>query len=335
MKFADISGNESVVKALVGMVDSDRVPHAIMLHEDDGGGAMAIAQAFLQYLYCQHRSNGDSCGVCSTCNKVSKLIHPDIHYIFPVNSGTSSDYLPKWRGLFLSNPYFTENELSEALEIEGKNSMIKVEEARGVLDTLVFSALERGYRSVVVYLPEKMNAEASNRLLKAVEEPPEKTEFILVTHSPDSVLQTIRSRCQLIRIAPPPGPAKSVAQGDDPELFQGLMTALLGKNLLAALDIADSLAALPSRERAKNFCAYAAERLRYVFLYQQSMDSLVRVAPQDADLLQTWATSLPKNFPQKACDALSRAKSLIDRNVNLKILFTDLADTLYTILYKQ
>lgn len=335
MRFADLSeGNEAVVKALVGMVDSGRIPHAILLHEDDGGGGMALAQAFLQYLYCPNRHDGDSCAQCPSCNKVSKLIHPDVHYIFPVNSGSSTDFLPKWRELFLTNPYFTENDLAEALEIEGKNSMIKVDEAKAVLDALSLTALERGYRSVVIYLPEKMNREAANRLLKAVEEPPEKTEFLLITHSPDAVLQTIRSRCQLIRLAPPQGVARSCAREGDPPLLEALMKALLEGDLLAALSVADSLAALPSRERAKNFCNYAVERLRYVFLYQQKMDTLVRVPSEDAGLLRAWAAALPKSFPRKASEAFGKARGRIDRNVNLKILFTDLADALYTFLAK-
>ena len=123
MRFADITGNEDVVKALAGMVDSGKIPHAIMLHEDDGGGAFPLAQAFLQYLYCKNRSGGDSCGSCPSCGKVSKLIHPDIHYIFPVNTGRSVDFAAQWRELVQTNPNFTENELGEALGIEGKTAL--------------------------------------------------------------------------------------------------------------------------------------------------------------------------------------------------------------------
>ena len=91
MRFADIAGNEEVVRALAGMVDSGKIPHAIMLHEDDGGGAFPIVQAFLQYVYCKNREGGDSCGACPSCGKVSKLIHPDVHYIYPVNTGSSTE----------------------------------------------------------------------------------------------------------------------------------------------------------------------------------------------------------------------------------------------------
>ena len=152
------------------MVDSGKVPHAIMFHEDDGGGGVPIALAFLQYLFCKDKAGGDSCGACPSCNKISKLIHPDVHFIYPVNTGASTDFAAQWRELVLSNPVFTENDLREALGIEGKNAMIKVDEAKTVLDILSLYALERGYRALVMYLPEKMNKEAANRLLKAVEE---------------------------------------------------------------------------------------------------------------------------------------------------------------------
>lgn len=192
MGFSQVKGNVPVCNALKGMVDSGKVPHAIMFHEDDGGGAIGVALAFLQYLYCKDRSSGDACGTCPACNKIQKLIHPDVHFIFPVNTGRCSDYVDKWRSLVKANPFFTENDLSEALEIEGKSAMIKVDEAKGLLETLSFSALEKGYRSVVIYLPEKMNKDAANRLLKLIEEPPKLTEFILITHNPEQVLVTDR-----------------------------------------------------------------------------------------------------------------------------------------------
>lgn len=330
VRFADIAGNEEVVKALAGMVDSGKIPHAIMLHEDDGGGAFSIVQAFLQYLYCRNRSEGDSCGECPGCNKIGKLIHPDVHYIYPVNTGSSTDFVAQWRELVQSNPSFTENELSDALGIEGKTAMIKVEEAKKVLDVLSLYALERGYRALVIYLPEKMNREAANRLLKAVEEPPEKTLFLMVTHSPDSVLPTISSRCLRLRVMPRKGTFRSVGQAEDPELLRRLVQAALARDLGAALEAADTAAALPSRERAKGFCRYAAERLRFVFLLQQDLDSMVELPEGELAELRDWAARSPKTFPRKAADALSRAQGLIERNVNLKILFTDLVDRIYT-----
>lgn len=328
MRFADITGNADVCRALAGMVDSGKVPHALMLHEDDGGGAMSVALAFLQYLYCRQHTEGDSCDVCPTCNKIRKMIHPDVRFVFPVNTGTSLDYLAQWRQLVLSDPYFTENSLAEALEIEGKSSMIKVEESKGILDMLSLSALERGYRAVVIYLPERMNKEAANRLLKAVEEPPALTQFVLITHSPESVMTTIRSRCQLIRVLPPHR-SLAAAPAQERELMSGLMQALLSKDLLATLEAADAIGALPSREKAKSFCKFAADRLRYIFLLQQQMDVLAPLPEDELEELRLWASKCRKSFPRKGAEALGRAQTMIGRNVNVKIVFTELAGSLF------
>lgn len=323
MRFSEITANEEVLRALSGMVDSGKIPHAIMLHEDDGGGAVGLATAFLQYLYCKSRSGGDSCGECPSCNRISKLIHPDVHYIFPVNAGNLSvNFAKQWRELVLGNPVFTENDLTEALGIEGKSSLIAVGEAKAMLETLSLSALEGGYRAIVIYLPEKMNQEAANRLLKVIEEPPRLTQFILITHSPEKILQTIASRCQRIRVMPCSGLRKT--RVEFPE-FDTLMEALVRKDLSAALEASDALAALPSRESAKSFCVFAGERLRDIFLAQQGLSA----ADEKTGRL---ASSLKKTFPRAALQAFDRARMLIERNVNLKILFTDLANRLYMIL---
>lgn len=329
MKFAQVKGNREVCDALRTMVDSGKVPHAIMFEENDGGSAMQVALAFLQYLYCHNHVDGDSCGVCSTCNKISKLIHPDMQFIFPVNTSLSVEYLDKWRALVLGNPRFTENDLAEALEIEGRNAMIKVDESKRLLNVLSFSALERGYRAVVVYLPEKMNKEAANRLLKLIEEPPALTEFVFITHAPEQVLVTISSRCQRIKIADEKAGSVNLSGTAEYELFRSLMQGLLARDLYACLDIADRIASLPSREKAKSFCKLAGEYLRYVFLLQQGMDSLVELEPSQMEECRDWAERSRKTFPRKAMDSLSRAQGLIIRNVNTKILFTDLVNGLY------
>ena len=296
-------------ETLHSMVDSGKVPHAIMLHEDDGGGAVGIALDFLKYLY-----GGD--------NKITKLIHPDLHCIFPVISGNLAvSFSAEWRGLVTANPYFTENDLNEALGIEGKSAMIAVPEARALLDVMGLSALEGGYRSALIYLPEKMNQEAANRLLKLVEEPPALTQFVFITHSPEKVLRTISSRCQQIRVMP-----RSV----DPDTasfpeFADLMAALSSRDLTAALLVGERLAALPSRESSKAFCKFAGGRLRNIFLVQQGLGNM---AGEDREA-SVWAAAFKKTFPRAALSDFDRAVMLIDRNVNLKILFTDLVDRLY------
>ena len=329
MTFSQIQGYEDIKGVLAGMVDSGRVPHAIMFHEDDGGCALRLSLAFLQYLFCRNAAGGDSCAVCPSCNKISKLIHPDIRFVFPTNAPlVSSSYAAQWRSLVLSNPSFSRTELAEALGIEGKSSLIAVAEAREILSFLSLNSLEGGYRAVLVYLPEKMNQEAANRLLKIIEEPLAGTQFIFITHAPEKVLSTILSRCQLFRVKPsaPPRAASGESAALYADLFSQLMDALIARDLPLCLEIAESLAALPSRESAKDFCFYASEALRRIFLTQQGLSALC------TDATDSRVCKCRKTFPRMACGAVDRARGLIERNVNLKILFTDMVDKLYTFI---
>lgn len=305
----------SLPETLNAMVDAGRVPHAILLHEDDGGGAVGIGLEFLRHLY------GDN-------PRVAKLIHPDIHFIFPLilSSGdsVSEQYAKEWRALVQENPSFTEGDLYEALGFEGKNTVISVKESNALLRILSQYSLEGGYTTVMIYLPEKMNSTAANKLLKILEEPPQQTLFLMVTHAPERLLPTILSRCQLFRVEAD-STQSAALRYDDGGLLSTLMDALIRKDLAAALETGEQLAALPSRDSMRAFCRFAAEKMRRIFLVQQGLDQL---AGDDAEV-RAWASSCKKSFPRKALEALDKASVLIGRNVNQKILFTDLVDRLF------
>ena len=241
-----VYGNTEVVAALHQMVASGHVPHALLLHEDDGGGAFPLAINFLEELY-----DGSP--------RVQKLIHPDIHFVFPV-AGTdkpvSLQFMGKFRDLVLENPYFFENELYTAIGIEGKQGIISVNEARSILESLSLSAVEGGYRTVLVYLPEKMNAQAANALLKMVEEPPAKTLFLLITHAPEKVLVTISSRCLHMRVQPlSPDAEREVHARENAsnqvltDLFHDLLEAIVSRDRIKALETGEAVAELKVREQ--------------------------------------------------------------------------------------
>ena len=316
MTFEDIQGNDKVKQALQNMVAAGKVPHAIMFHEDDGGGAMAFCLSFLELLFGSP--------------KVSRMIHMDVHYSFPCTGGLSEPFLPQWKDLVLSNPYFTENEFNEALGFESKSAIIAVPEAKAILSTLAFNPLEGGYRAVVVYLPEKMNADAANRLLKAIEEPEGRTQLLFITHSPDKVLSTISSRCLRIRLVPDNNVKGNEYLGPQMELFRSLMDALLAKDLSTALEVGEELAALKSREKMKSFCRLAGTAFRDIFVIQQGLPQLSTGG--GGEYLQELAAKCKKTFPRKAQAVIDRANMLIDRNVNQKILFSDMVDRLFVMI---
>ena len=320
-----VYGNTEICEALHRMAESGHVPHAILLHEDDGAGAFPVILNFLEDLY-----GGNP--------RVAKLIHPDIHFVFPVagaDKPVSIQFMKPFRELLLENPYFFENELYTAIGIEGKQSNISVNEARALLDTLSLSAVEGGYRTVVMYLPEKMNAQAANALLKMVEEPPQRTLFLLITHAPEKVLVTISSRCLHLRLQPLTLEADAEVHATEAagntvlrDLFHDIMEALTTRNLIQALETADAVADLKDREKQKAFCRLASEDLRRIFLLQKT-PQLAQLPQGEEDWFRRMASAFKPTFPRKAVEALERAQMLIERNVNQKILFTDLVNKLY------
>ena len=322
-----VYGNTEVVRALHQMVESAHVPHAMLLHEDDGGGAFALVLNFLEELY-----GGNP--------RVQKLLHPDIHYVFPVagpDKPVSLQFAVPFRELLLENPYFFESELYGAIGIEGKQSNISVHEARSILDRLALSAIEGGYRTVVLYLPEKMNAQAANALLKMVEEPPQMTLFVLITHAPEKVLPTIASRCLHLRVQPLSEEASRQVHAAEAagnkvltDLFHDLLEAIVARDLLGALETGEAVAELKVREQQKSFCRLASEDLRRIFLLQK-MPSLAHLPEGEEAFFQRMARTLKPTFPRKAMAALDRALLLVERNVNQKILFTDLVNQLYAL----
>ena len=322
-----VYGNTEVVAALHLMVESGHVPHALLLHEDDGGGAFPLVINFLEELY------GGS-------PRVQKLIHPDIHFVFPVagsDKPVSLQFMGKFRELALENPYFFENELYTAIGIEGKQGNISVNEARSILDRLSLSAVEGGYRTVLVYLPEKMNAQAANALLKMVEEPPAKTLFVLITHAPEKVLVTISSRCLHMRVQPlSPEAERQVHARENAsnqaltDLFHDLLEAIVSRDRLKALETGEAVAELKVREQQKSFCRLASEDLRRLF-FLQKMPALARVPEGEEDFYKRMAGALKPTFPRRGMAALDRALLLVERNVSQKILFTDLVNQLYSL----
>ena len=348
MKFADIIGNKEVASAMVSMADSGRVAHAMLMYENDGCGALALALAYVQYLNCSDPKDGDSCGECPSCRQMSKLIHPDVHYVFPVNKGpkttddkpTSESYVKYWRELAVANPYFTEADLQKAIGIESRSGLIAVAEAKSIISKLSLTAVADGYKAVIFYLPEKMNQETANRLLKMVEEPPEKTLFIFITHAPEKVLQTIFSRCQSIRVMPltkeESERVKAMSPFDDKEdynihmeLFTDLMNAITARDLMAALECGEVMAALDSREKQKAFCTFAAECIRKIFLVQQKLPQIAGISEEEQEFYADMSGRCGKGFCTRSISNIEKVVAMIDRNVNAKILFCDLVNRMF------
>jgi DNA polymerase-3 subunit delta' len=210
MKFADISGLEDVKDRLIGAVNNNHIAHAQLFVTKNGGSNLPLALAYATYLNCEQPVDNDSCGTCSSCSKNAKLVHPDVHFVYPVSSTKeitgkdviSVNYLRDWRKFLIENPYRNVNEWASAFGGENKQVNISKEESRQVIKSLSLKAFEGKYKVMIIWLPEYMNGSAANGILKILEEPPEGTVFLLVCNDDEQLLTTVLSRTQIVKIRP-------------------------------------------------------------------------------------------------------------------------------------
>ena len=214
MFFRDIVGHSELKRRLVEMVDSGRIPHAQLYTGAEGVGKLVLALAVAQYICCEHREGGESCGRCPSCVQFAKLSHPDLHFVFPMATRDGvkvcGDMVDTFRSAVLANPYIS---LEEWMSVASDNKTVQIYAAEGdeILRKLSFKPYQGRYKVMIVWMPEKMHAACANRVLKILEEPSLDTVFMLVSDRPDDVLGTIYSRCQ--RIAVPPIEAKDMEVG--------------------------------------------------------------------------------------------------------------------------
>ena len=204
MQFRDIIGHESVKDALRRSVLQGRVSHARLLTGPSGVGKLRLAIAYAQYLACEHRTAEDSCGVCPSCLQFQRLEHPDLHFVFPIVKNDAGDtcdaFVAQFRQLILEKGYFDLDDWYSALGVETKQGMIYEKESGEILRKLSLKSFADGYKVMIIWEADKMNATCANKLLKILEEPADKTVFILITEHPEWLLQTILSRVQPTRV---------------------------------------------------------------------------------------------------------------------------------------
>ena len=207
MYFKDIIGQQNVIERLVKDAQAGTVPHALLFCGPEGTGKLQTAIAFARYLLCRDKGTGtDSCGKCPSCVKMDKLVHPDLHFVFPViNKSKSSDRttisddeIKTWRECVLDKQYFGFEEWLSAIDADNKQASIFVTESESIMSKLSLKSVEGGYKIMIIWHAEKMNQQCANSLLKLLEEPPAGTIFILTTDTPEQMLETILSRTQRI-----------------------------------------------------------------------------------------------------------------------------------------
>ena len=371
MRFADITGQEDLKRHLVHSVDAGRVSHAQLFTGRAGYETLALAVAYVQYLCCRHRHDGDSCGECPDCRQIAALTHPDLHLVFPVNkqgkkSGEavrSDEFLPQFRALFAERGgCFSSQEWYDRLDL-GKTlkGMISAREADEMIRKLSFKSFEADYKTMLVWLPETMNEEASNKILKILEEPWPRTLFILVSEHPERLLPTILSRTQevtvprltpatLERVAVERGVVDPVqahnmarlADGDllelerllagesdalrheDFELFCRLMRLSYNDKHLELIGWAEDAAQL-TREQQRGFLRDAARLLRESYVLHAGIREISYLWGEELSFCTKFAPFVDSRNIEPLIDQIEQASAQLAQNGNPTIVFTHFA----------
>jgi DNA polymerase-3 subunit delta' len=209
MLFSNIIGQENIKNHLIRTIENDRIPHAQLFIAPTGSGALPLAIAYAQYILCQNKDGENNTGDAACNLKFEKLMHPDLHFSFPVTTNdkvkkhpTSNSFMKEWRMFVEDTPYGSLFNWYQLLGIENKQGQIGVDEAEEIVKKLVLKSYEGGYKVMIIWMAEKMNISASNKLLKLIEEPPAKTLFLLLAENEEQIIKTILSRCQVLHFQP-------------------------------------------------------------------------------------------------------------------------------------
>ena len=207
MQFKDVIGHKEIKKRLIANVKEGRISHAQLFLGIEGGGNLPLAIAYAQYVSCLDKKEEDSCGTCSSCIKFQKLVHPDLHFVYPVATNAdvkdkpvSANYLINWREAILEDPYLSLQKWQSKLETGNKQLLISKYESEAILKALSLKTYEAEYKIMIIWCPEKFNMSSANKLLKIIEEPPAKTLFLLVAQDAEQIITTILSRTQLVKV---------------------------------------------------------------------------------------------------------------------------------------
>ena len=390
MKFDEVIGQQDVKRRLVQMVEEDRLPHALMLCGPQGCGKMALALAFASYLLSEAAPQPPSADsffgmepVAPVRNAnaeamLTKLEHPDLHFSFPVirPSGTSAehkmssdDFIMEWRQMLHDGPYFTMDHWLDCMDAANQQAVIGVGESDELLRKLSLKSSQGGYKVVVMWLPERMNQECANKILKLLEEPPSMTVFLMVCEEPELLLETIRSRTQRIDIRRvdtgdieralitrrgiEPDDARRIAHSANGswlkalqaldsdsensqffELFVQLMRMAYKRDVKGFKTWSEQVAAF-GRERQRRFLTYCSRMIRENFMFNFGRPELCYMSREEEDFARNFARFINEANIVEISELLGRAQRDIGQNANARVVFYDLALQMIVLLIKK
>ena len=374
MFFKDVIGQEEAKQRLIREAKEGKIAHARLFCGPEGIGKLPLAIAFARYLSCNNSGENDACGVCPSCVKFNKLAHPDLHFVFPVikkkaKDTVSDDFISEWRELLSHTPYFNLNIWLEEMGAENQQAQIYVKESDEIIRKLSLKSSQGGYKIMIIWLPEKMNVECSNKLLKLLEEPPSQTIFLLISEEPDMLLTTIQSRtqrftlyaikeeCIMERLQNQYGlqekDANSIAHQSEGnflkalesihlseenklffELFVNLMRLSYQRKIREMKQWSETLAAM-GREKQKHFLSYCQRLVRENFIYNFQDPSLIFMNEEEQNFSKRFAPYINEKNVMGIMDELSEAQRHIEQNVNARMVFFDFSLKMIVLLVQK
>lgn len=370
MQFKNIIGQEVLKQSLIEIVNGNRISHALMFTGPEGTGKLAMAIALATFINCENRGQNDSCGVCPSCIKMKKLVHPDLHFVFPVvkvqgTASVSDSFIEKWRETILETPYLSYNNWLSKMGTENKQAQIYTDESKEIIRKISMKSFEAEYKTMIIWLPEKMNIQASNKLLKMLEEPPGKTLFILVSNTPENILQTIYSRTQIIKFpklrdieiknaleagysADKTEGIVNIANGNyakalllldetdnanqNYNYFTNLMRTCYKADILNLYTLVDEITGI-GREKQKELLVYFSRMIRENFILNVNKNTEINYMTNKEDAFSSKFHPFIKDSNIEGFyNEVEKAHYHIERNGNPKIIFLDLSFTLIKLL---
>ncbi len=368
MQFKDVIGQATVAHTLRTMVDYNRLPHALLLVGPRGCGKLILALALAQYMLCENRTSGDACGHCNQCRKAARWVHPDLHFSFPTigTNALSDHFLPQWRTALAENPFLGINDWLQRIGAENQQGNINKEECVSIVRKLSLKTFENANRLLIMWLPEYLGNEG-NRLLKLIEEPPPNTHFVFVAEDPERMLNTVRSRCQFVKV--PAFSDEAIRSGlvqRHPELGERAeaLAYLADGNFDTALRLVESVEndqaallldwlrrayrgngvelvkwgeqfAAQGREAQKHFLRYGLHFLREFARLKVTGQDDLRLAEQERKTAQNLQTILEMDQVEHLVDLFSDCLLGVERNANPKILFLAAGIRMHAIFKRQ
>ncbi|MEO0900016.1 MAG: DNA polymerase III subunit delta' [Bacteroidota bacterium] len=371
MRFKDIIGQDEAVKKVQETIENKRLAHGLLLVGPSGVGKLAMATAIAQYMNCLQPVNGDSCGKCSSCIKISKGIHPDLTYILPIFSKTeggkrllSASYFDQFREPFFEDPYFSFSEWQRTLGGENKQLFISVHEIRELKRKIYLKAFEGKYKVVIVWNAEKINVEGANAFLKLLEEPPDKTLIILTCSDPSMLLTTINSRVQRIMMSRlsqdhisqylmdkrgfAQEEAESIARISDGSIAEAREVTTDGSKEIGRVyadwmraiykgDYAEIQSQLEqvareSKEFQKLFLEIAIKKMRDALLFHLGLDQLSLATEEEKKFQENFAKVIDSDKVERMVWNMEDTYRAVSRNANSQMTFTALSLRMHSII---